>query len=81
MVTEINKNAPNSISINSKVKVSKLEYASFNLLLKLFYNDLIVAHFFIVSQLQNTITCSSTLPGNFTVMLFYFYRCAMEKML
>ena len=79
LITNMNWNAPNSMSINSKVRISNLEYVSFNLFIKLFYNYLIFAHFFIVYQLQNTITCSSLLLNDATVMLFYFYRSGMEK--
>ena len=75
----MNRNPSNSTSMNNSAIVSNLEYASFNLLLKLFCNDLIFAHFFIVSQLQNPIICSSKLPSNYIILFFISIEVEWKK--
>ena len=41
----MNVKPPNSMSMNYSVNLSNLEYASYNLFNKLFYNELILAYF------------------------------------
>ena len=70
LITNMNRKPPNSTNMNYSARISNSEYASFNLFIKLFYNDLIFGHFFIVSQMQSPVTCSSTIFWDYAVMSF-----------